>query len=58
MALVLSVFALIGLIIFVVFGLLWLLAAPARRPSNGSIALIGLIIWAVATIIVTFMALF
>jgi hypothetical protein len=58
MALVLSVVGLIGLIIFVVFGLLWILAAPARRPNNGTIALVGLIIWAIATIIVTLIALF
>lgn len=59
MALVLTIFGLVGLVIFVVFALLWLLQPTVpRRASNGSIAVIGLVIWAIATIIATLIALF
>lgn len=50
MALVLSVFALVGLLIFIIFGVLWIVT-PARRANFGLIALIGLLIWAVASVV-------
>lgn len=57
MSLVLTIIALLGLILFVVGGVLWL-AAPARRPTAVTLGLAGLLVWAVATIILTFDALF
>jgi hypothetical protein len=59
MELVLLIVALIGLVVFVVFGLLWLLAPSIpRRSNNGTIAVVGLIIWALASIVMTFNAIF
>lgn len=59
MELVLLIVALIGLVVFVVFGLLWLLSPSApRHVSNGTIAVVGLIIWALASIVMTFNAIF
>jgi hypothetical protein len=53
MALFLAVLALIGLLIFLVFGILWLVSPP-RRALWAQVALIGLLIWAVASIISLF----
>jgi len=56
MTLVLTIIALLGLILFVVGGLLWLFSVP-RRPTAVTLGLAGLLVWAVATIILTIMAL-
>jgi hypothetical protein len=56
MTLVLTIIALLGLILFVVGGLLWLFSVP-RRATATTLGLAGLLVWAVATIILTIMAL-
>jgi len=54
---VLSVIALIGLIVFVAFALYWFFA-PARRTNAWPVALVGLVIWAIAEIILLLIGLF
>jgi hypothetical protein len=56
MTLVLTIIALLGLILFVVGGIIWLASVP-RRPLAVQLGLIGLLVWAVATIILMIMAL-
>ena len=56
MTLVLTIIALLGLILFVVGGLIWFFSVP-RRATAVTLGLAGLLVWAVATIILTIMAL-
>lgn len=50
MGTVLAIFALVGLVMFVLFTILWM-TNPARRVTWQTVAIIGLLIWAVVTII-------
>ena len=56
MTLVLTIIALLGLILFVVGGAIWLFSTP-RRATAVTLGLAGLLVWAVATIILTIIAL-
>lgn len=55
MALFLTIVALVGLLIFGVGAVLFLVNRPAR-PLNVTLMVVGGLVWAVATIIATFIA--
>jgi hypothetical protein len=54
---VLTVFAVVGLIIFIVGAILFLLARPSR-PVNAIIMVVGGLVWALATVIAALINLF
>jgi hypothetical protein len=54
---ILAIIALLGLIIFALSGLVWLFSPSPRRPQVAIAALIGLLTWAIATIVITFVGL-
>ena len=56
MVLALQILGLIGLAIFIIFSIVWLVTTP-RRGQTAVIALIGALIWAIATVTLTLMAL-
>lgn len=56
MILAMQILGLIGLAIFIIAGIVWLVTTP-RRPQVAVIALIGALIWAIATVIITLIAL-
>jgi hypothetical protein len=58
MELFLAIVALIGLILFVIASIFWFVGPTPRRTNSWALAVIGLVIWAVATIILGLMALF
>jgi hypothetical protein len=58
MTLVFTVIALIGLVVFVVGGVYALVGPTPQRPNAARLWLIGLLIWAVATIVLMLDVLF
>jgi len=46
----------VGLLIFILFGLAWFFMPP-RRSQSATVALVGLIIWAIASVVLTLMSL-
>jgi hypothetical protein len=58
MGTVLAVAGLIGLVMFIVFAILWLMTSAPQRVNHWNIAVIGLLIWAVATVIGLLLSLF